>query len=238
MIYYDPHYEFADFVGLRAPKPGPPPPPPPGECPQDFMWDPVSQSCVPVLPWPIQQNVSGDFGVPGEFGGYEPRPDEAAYYWLHYGPPPGAGSGQYEAEVAQNAFQNLAFPVGNLGETYFASGDEYAGLDLGAIGSYGRQLGEKLGEWGTQAGQALGISHGYGGGGFLGDAPAKASVAADAAKIAADEARSAMGQLGETAAHARESAKSVKEAAEVAKYAIIGLGILGGAALIYYIAKD
>jgi hypothetical protein len=43
------------FAGVKAPRPGPPPPPPPGACPNDMMWDPVNQECVPVLPWPIQQ---------------------------------------------------------------------------------------------------------------------------------------------------------------------------------------
>jgi hypothetical protein len=43
------------FAGSRAPTPGPPPPPAPGECAYDMMWDPVLQTCVPILPWPIQQ---------------------------------------------------------------------------------------------------------------------------------------------------------------------------------------
>jgi hypothetical protein len=52
-----PHHALhaAHGVGAIAPKPGPPPPPAPGECPYDLMWDPVLQTCVPVLPWPIQQ---------------------------------------------------------------------------------------------------------------------------------------------------------------------------------------
>jgi hypothetical protein len=43
------------FAGVKAQPPAPPPPPPPGACPNDMMWDPVNQECVPVLPWPIQQ---------------------------------------------------------------------------------------------------------------------------------------------------------------------------------------
>ena len=42
------------------------------------------------------------------------NPDEAAFYWHYFGPPPGAGSGEYEAEVAQNAFENLAFPTASV----------------------------------------------------------------------------------------------------------------------------
>lgn len=49
------HATHGYFAGVRAPQPGPPPPPPPGACPNDMMWDPVNQECVPVLPWPIQQ---------------------------------------------------------------------------------------------------------------------------------------------------------------------------------------
>jgi hypothetical protein len=232
MLYYDPYYSYGygydpysgwEFAGLRAPTPGPPgppPPPPPGACAENMMWDSATGTCVPVLPWPIQQNtVTG--ALPPPWGVFSPG---------------SAGSGQYEASVAQSAFQNLAYPMGD----YFVGdweGNEYAGLDLGTISSYGKQIGQKLGDWGSQAGQALGIHPGSSDG-FLGDAPARMSTASDAAKAAADEARSAMGRLGETADHARATAKSVKEAADVAKYAIIGLGILGGAALIYYIAKD
>jgi hypothetical protein len=54
------------FAGVRAPKPGPPPPPPPGACPDNFMWDPTAQNCIPVLPWPIQQSsTNGEFFVSG-----------------------------------------------------------------------------------------------------------------------------------------------------------------------------
>jgi hypothetical protein len=49
------HVAHGYFSGVKAPTPGPPPPPPPGACPNDMMWDPVNQECVPVLPWPIQQ---------------------------------------------------------------------------------------------------------------------------------------------------------------------------------------
>lgn len=55
-------YYYSQYrAGVRAPEPGPPPPPPPDQqCGPDMMWDPVLQSCVPVLPWPIQQSsVSG-----------------------------------------------------------------------------------------------------------------------------------------------------------------------------------
>ena len=50
-----PHVAHGYFTGNKAPTPGPPPTLPPGACPDDFMWDPVKQECVVVLPWPIQQ---------------------------------------------------------------------------------------------------------------------------------------------------------------------------------------
>lgn len=41
-------------------------------------------------------------------------PDEAAFYWYYFGPPEDAGSGEYEAEVAHDAFENFAFPTASV----------------------------------------------------------------------------------------------------------------------------
>jgi hypothetical protein len=167
-------------------------------------------------------------------------------YWIHHGPPSslgpfGPGSGFQEAQAAQATFQNLAYPIGDSG--FVGSEEVFAGLDVPALSAWGHQLGQQLGTWGNEAVQAFGgVGQAFGQGATstwapLGDAPQKASSAADAAKIAADEARVTLNRLNQAADHASDGARSVAETARVAKFAIIGLSILGGAALIYYIAK-
>ena len=155
-------------------------------------------------------------------------------YGLHYGPPSslgmGLGSGAYEAQAAAATFQNLAYPIGNSG---FVGGD-VAGFDLGLLG---HDFSQQLGTWGAETSHALGHFGDALGQGPLGDAPQRARQAADTAKLAADEARVTLRRLNDAAEHTSRSAQDVGEAARVAKLAIIGLSILGGAALIYSIAK-
>jgi len=171
------------------------------------------------------------------YGGYP-------LYWLYDGSPSmlqPLGLGLYEAQQAQNTFDNLAYPIGDSG--YVGGEEAFAGLDLPTLSNWSRQLGQQLGTWGTEAAQALGgIPHSFGQGAAstwapLGDAPQKASAAADATRAVANDARATLDRLNAAAEHTSRGAQSVSEAAEVAKYAIIGLSILGGAALVYYIAK-
>lgn len=163
-------------------------------------------------------------------------------FYLHHGPP-GLGSGAFEASQAQNVFANLAYPMDPSGFVGGDWGGEYAGLDLPKLSDWSRQLGQQLGTWGTEAAQAFGgVPQAFGQGAAstwapLGDAPQRASAAADAAKAAAQDARVTLDKLNLAAEHTSHGAQSVAEAAQIAKFAIIGLSILGGAALVYYIAK-
>ena len=55
-----------------------------------------------------------------------PSPADPEFYWYHFGPPPDAGSGQYEADVAQAAFENFAFPIPSVEEATAGIWYEYA----------------------------------------------------------------------------------------------------------------
>lgn len=142
--------------------------------------------------------------------------------------------GAYEAEVAQSAFNNLAYPQ----DSYFVGADW--AWPVNALDKYGHQLGQgidsalhNLGQAAQTYAQQLG-SAGQGISQGIGKGIASAIPSPDLKSLG----------LGDVADSARDAAASAKRAAEqheetmrVAKYVVIGLGVLGGAALIYYIAK-
>jgi hypothetical protein len=71
------------YAGVRAPISGPPPPDPSG-CGPGTMWDAGKQTCVPVLPWPIQQ-ASGDFAGANWGAGWN-RGNKPFGPWAHAAP--------------------------------------------------------------------------------------------------------------------------------------------------------
>jgi hypothetical protein len=77
--------------------------------------------------------------------------------------------------------------------------------------------------------------------GPLGSAPQDASVAAKAATAAANDLKKSVAvlhtQATATLDTANEAAKKHGEMADTVKYAIIAVGILGAAAVIYYVVK-
>jgi len=131
--------------------------------------------------------------------------------------------------------------------------DEYAGLDLSSVTSYGQQLGQKFGQWGSQAAQAvrqnlpdLGsygqrLARGVGSGleslNPLGDAPEKASRAADATAAAADAIAALSQRANASLGRADKTMKEHEETVRIIKFAVIGIGALGGVTLIFSMLK-
>jgi hypothetical protein len=107
---------------------------------------------------------------------------------------------------------------------------------------WAEKLGEKLGQLGTAASNTWkNISQGVPEFHPLGDAPQKAAAAADATTLAAEEARRSIAALSQkadrTLAQVDRTAREHEETVRIAKYVMVGVAVLGGAALLYAVAK-
>jgi hypothetical protein len=171
---------------------------------------------------------------------YEPQSRVESYWLDEFGNPVWA----YEYPVGYHEARYLGGDVSP--EASYASG--YVGLDYPALTSYGQQLGQKLGQWGMQAGQAIRqnipdlgsysqkLSTGVGQT-LLGDAPQRASKAADAAAAAADAITSLSRRANESLDRADKTMKQHEETVRIVKFVVIGIGVLGGAALLFSMVK-
>jgi len=119
---------------------------------------------------------------------------------------------------------------------YTYVGADYPGKDwMEKLGQKAGDVGTAVSDWWQRLGQ--GISE------FrpLGDAPQKAATAADAHTLAAEEARRSIADLRQradkTLSKVDKAAKEHEETVRVVKYVMVGVAVLGGAALIYAVAK-
>lgn len=130
----------------------------------------------------------------------------------------------------------------------------YTGFDITSLPEYskewgqkwGERLGEKLGALGTAAGDAWknvsqGVSSGLPSFKPFGDVTQKASTAADEATLAAREARKSIAAVRDRATSTLDqvdrTAREHEETVKIAKYVLVGLGVLGGTALVYSMLK-
>jgi hypothetical protein len=137
--------------------------------------------------------------------------------------------------------------------------DPYVGFDVssipGAAVEWGHKLGEQIGEFGSAAGEALknvgrGISGAVpslpSGSSFsplapMNSAAQKAGTAADATTLAAEEARRTIAHVSKradaTLDQIDKAAKEHEDTVRIVKYVMIGIAVLGGAALVYAVTK-
>ncbi len=172
------------------------------------------------------------------------------YSWLPYTLQPDPRLESYWLDEWGNPVWAHEYPVGYHEERYFGGAqapEDYVGLDSPSLSSYGQQLGQEMGRWGTQAAQALkqklgsglgtGISQSLGSLSPLGDAPQRASKAADAAAAAADEISALSRRANASLDRADRTMKEHEETVRIVKFAVIGIGVLGGMALIFSMVK-
>jgi hypothetical protein len=134
--------------------------------------------------------------------------------------------------------------------------DSYVGFDVSSIPSaatkWGHEIGEQIGHFGSAAGEALrNVAKGVGGGvggvtswsplGPVSEAAQKTGTAADSTMLAAEEARRTIAHVSRradvTLDQIDRTAKEHEEMVKVVKYVMVGIAVLGGAALIYSVAK-
>jgi hypothetical protein len=158
---------------------------------------------------------------------FGPPPSKlSAYYYPHRY----AGTGAYEAEVARSAFNNLAYPM----DDYFVGADW--SWPVAALDKYGHQLGQGIDAALHNLGQAAQTYTQQLGQGISSAIPSPDLKSLGLGNVA-DRASSAADATREAAAAAKRAAEQHEETMKVAKYVAIGLGVLGGAALVYYLAK-
>jgi hypothetical protein len=177
------------------------------------------------------------YAPPDEWGWAFGHPYDPQRYVLHDGPPP-------------LEWWNGPEHPGWSADYAWPHGPEFAGLDLGSLPQYGREwaekFGEKLGTLGTAAEGAWknlsqGVSSGLPSFKPFGEVTQKASTAADEATLAAAEARRSIAAVRDRATRTLDqvdrTAKEHEETVKIAKYVLVGLGVLGGTALLYSMVK-
>ncbi len=132
-------------------------------------------------------------------------------------------------------------------------GDSYTGFDVSTIPDtamkWGREIGEQVSQFGSAAGEALkNAAKGVSGAtpswrplAPVENAAQKASTAADSTTLAAEEARRSIAHVTRradaTLDQIDKTAKEHEETVRVVKYVMIGIAVLGGAALVYAVTK-
>ncbi len=139
------------------------------------------------------------------------------------------------------------YPNGEWGYPYDES---YVGFDVSTIPDtamkWGREVWNDLSQLGSGASEALkrasqSIPSVTAPLGSVGSAAQKAGTAADATTLAADEARRSIAHVSKkadaTLDQIQRTAKEHEETVRVVKYVMVGIAVLGGAALIYSVVK-
>lgn len=183
------------------------------------------------------------------------------HYLLHYGPPSSRWSAEWGYPYPYTEWPDTWVESSPDWEDwgYYPEPRPYVGFDVssipGAAVEWGHKLGEQIGEFGSAAGEALRkVGRGIGGAmpsfpsipsipslAPIGSAAQKAGTAADATTLAAEEARRSIAHVSQRADRTLDqidrTAKEHEETVRVVKYVMVGIAVLGGAALIYSIAK-
>lgn len=177
------------------------------------------------------------------------------HYLLHHGPPSSRWSAEWGYPYPYNEDWDEWGP--DWAEwSYYPEPRPYVGFDVSSIPSvateWGHKLGQQVGEFGSAAGEAL-RTVGRGISGVvpsfpsipslapIGSAAQKAGTAADQTTLAAEEARRSIASVSKranaTLDQIDKTAKEHEETVRVVKYVMIGIAVLGGAALVYAVAK-
>lgn len=172
------------------------------------------------------------------------------HYLLHHGPPSSRWSGEWGYPYPYSEWGQWEEPYPFGWEEW---GYPYVGFDPssipGAAVEWGHKLGEQIGQFGSAAGEAL-RNAGRGIGGAFPSVPSlaplqsaaqKAGTAADSTTLAADEARRSIAHVSQRADRTLDqidrAAKEHEETVRIVKYVMVGIAVLGGAALVYAVAK-
>jgi hypothetical protein len=167
------------------------------------------------------------------------------HYLLHHGSPPSQWNGEWGYPYSWEARDPYSYD-------YY--GDSYTGFDVSTIPDtamkWGHEIGEQIGKFGSAAGEALkNVAKGAGSVmapklnplGSVGETVQKAGTAAESTTLAAEEARRSIAYVTRradaTLDQIDKAAKEHEETVRVVKYVMIGIAVLGGAALVYSVTK-